>query len=131
MWIDKNGKQVIIRTTKHDFYDVSVLDINGQPYQIKLLNNQTKNTTGLTGLFTKDINGNPILQVEAGTIEIGPTYNLYFLAIDSNQKTRLAKNSDSLEKIIIKPNVGIGLYDNWDDDFGVAWAYPLEDLVKK
>ena len=38
--------------------------------------------------------------------------------------------SDSLSKIIIKPDVGMGLYDDWEVDLGVSWAFPLEDFKK-
>lgn len=70
-----------------------------------------------------------MLRVEAGTEEIGPTYNLYFL-VPQGQEVRLAKNADEIEKIIIRPNVGMGLYDDWEDDLGVPWAFPLKDFQK-
>ncbi len=131
LWTDKNEKQLIIQATKHDFYSVTVLDKNGIPFQIDLLGNKKRNTKKLTGQFTKDTNGNPILQVEAGSNEIGPTLDLYFLTTKGNDEYRLAKNTDDIDKIIIKPSVGMGLYDDWEDDLGVPWAFPLEDFKKK
>ena len=129
-WADKNGKQIVIESTKHDIYDVSVLDANGQPYEIELLEGNKRDTIRLTGRFATDTNGNPILQVEAGSNDIGPTYNLYFLTAKRDQELRRAKNFDDLDYIIIRPNVGLGLYDDWDDDLGVPWAFPLEDFKK-
>ena len=130
-WTDKNNKQLIIQPTKHDFYSVTILNKNGFPFKIDLLGNKKRDTKNLTARFTKDTNGKPILQVEAGSNEIGPTYNLYFLTTKDNDEYKLAKNTDNIDKIIIKPNVGMGLYDDWEDDLGVPWAFPLEDFKKK
>ena len=129
-WKDNNGKQLIIESSKHAFYIISILDKTGSPFEIELLGNSKKETRNLTAQFSVDSNDNPILQVEAGTNEIGPTYDLYFLTL-RNQELKLAKNSDDLENIIIKPNVGMGLYDDWEDDLGVPWAFPLEDFKKE
>lgn len=129
-WIDKNGKQIIIETTKHDFYVVSVLDAKGQPFEIDLFEEKTKPTTKLLSRFINDTNENSILQVEAGINDIGPTYNLYFLTTLDNQIVRPAKKSDDISKVIIRPEVRIGLYNDWEDDLGVPWAFPLEYFKK-
>lgn len=130
LWKDINGKQLIIESTKHDFFLVTVLDTNGELFEIELLGGNKKKTKGLIGRFTIDTNKNPILQVEAGSNDIGPTYDLYFLTHNEDNKLILANNSTNIEKIIIRPNVGIGLYDDWEDDLGVPWADPLEDFKK-
>jgi hypothetical protein len=49
------------------------------------------------------------LTIEAGVVGLGPTYRL-----------RRAENDRLL------PSVGMGLYDDYDDDLGVPWAFPLE-----
>jgi len=131
IWTDKNGKHIEIRSTAHDFYSVTILDKNNNPYQIDLLGDEKKNTEKLTGEFTKDTNGNPILQVEAGSNGIGPTYDLYFLTEKEKDDFKLANNKDDIAKIIIRPNVGMGLYDDWEDDLGVPWAFPLDDFKKR
>lgn len=131
LWTDKNGKQVTIQPTGSGSYSVTVLDKYDNSFQIDLLGDKKRETKNLLGQFTKEANGNPILQVEAGNNGVGPTYNLCFLTSGNNEKLRLAKNSDSLSKIIIKPDVGMGLYDDWEVDLGVSWAYPLEDFKKK
>lgn len=130
LWTDKNGKQLIIELFKNCQYAVTVMDSKGQPFEIETLDNQIKKTVKLTGRFETDTNGNLILQVEAGSDEIGPTYNLYFVIKDSDQNLRQASNSDSLKEIIIKPKVGMGLYDDLEDDLGVPWAFPLEEFKK-
>ena len=131
IWIDQDGKHLDIRSTEHDFYSVTILDKFGQPYQIVLLGGEKKNTKKLTGQFTKDTNGNPILQVEAGSNGIGPTYDLCFLTTKDKDEVKLSKNKDDIEKVVIKPNVGMGLYDDWEDDLGIPWAFPLNDFKKK
>ncbi|QNR24542.1 hypothetical protein [Croceimicrobium hydrocarbonivorans] len=131
LWIDKNGKQVIIEPTKHNFYAVTVLDSQGEAYKINLLAGNTKDTIGLLGRFATDSNGIPFLQVEAGRMDLGPTYNLYFLNAENNQKLQLANNSDDLNNIIMRPYVESGLYDDWEDDLGVPWAFPLADFKRE
>jgi len=37
LWTDRYEKQLIIHSTKHDFYSVTVLDKYGKPFQIDLL----------------------------------------------------------------------------------------------
>ena len=130
-WVDKNGKQLIIETLHKDSYYVSILDQNGQPYKIDLLDNKITQTIKLKAIVDKDTNNNYILQVEAGTEDIGPTYNLYFLTIDKDGNKRLANSNDDLKNIFITPNVGLGLYDDFEDNLGVPWAFPLEDFKKR
>ncbi len=129
LWKDCNGKQLIIEETKHNFYLVTILDGKGEPFQITLLGDKLKYTEKLMGEFRKDHDGNPVLQVEAGSIGIGPTYELYFLALSGSGKN-LAKSKDDLEELVIIPTVGMGLYDDWEDDLGVPWAFPLNEFKK-
>jgi len=128
LWSDKNGKQIIIQLTKHNFYTVSILDKNNKYFEINTLRNSKRKTKKLTGFFTRDINENPILQVEAGCDNIGPTYELYFLTQKKNGEYRLSKSTDNIKDIVIRPNVGLGLYDDWEDDLGIPWAFPLDDF---
>lgn len=65
----------------------------------------------LKGWLAHDDNAGEHLKVEAGMLKaegIGPTLNLFPMA------------SDTLE-----PLVFMGLYDDWEDDLGLPWAYPL------
>lgn len=129
-WIDKNGKCLEIKEEKGSFL-VSVQDNHGQFYLITLLEEKKKATKDLVGKFSLDNNNNPFLHIEAGEIGLGPTYNLYFLSLKENGSYRLARDTDKLDNVIISPNVGLGLYDDWEDDLGVPWAFPLEEFNKK
>lgn len=129
-WLDKKGNQLIIKSTAHDFYYITVLDPYKNPFEIELLGGLSKSTMDLKARFAKDLKNLPILQVEAGSDGIGPTYNLYFLKVDPYAKTRLARNSDNLDDLIIVPDVGMGLYNDWEVDLGVPWAFPLENFKK-
>ncbi len=130
-WFDENGKQLIIEPSIQGYYSVTVLNKDGEPFKIELLDKKIKDTKGLSATFMKDTQGNSTLQVEAGTGGVGPTYNLYFMAIKNNQELRFAKDSDRIDIIIIRPNVEMGLYDDYEDDLGVPWAFPLDDFKKK
>jgi len=130
LWTDRNGKQLIIKEVKRQLYSITILDKSGIPFQINLLDNNKKETVNLIGNFTTDTEKRPILQVEAGSDGIGPTYNLYFVTKKSNGKLNLAHNKDDLKELIILPSVGIGLYDDWEDDLGVPWAFPLDEYKK-
>lgn len=128
-WIDGTGRQLIIESYKHNFYLISVIDSSGEFYKINLFDEKQKNTDKLLASFIKDSYGNPILQVEAGVNEIGPTYNLLFLTKNNNGFV-LARNNNMLNDIIIRPTIGIGLYGDDEDDIGVPWAMPLKDYIK-
>ena len=130
LWTDRKGRQLIIKSTQHDFYSVTVLDANGMPYEIELLDGKSKKTIDLIARFTKDLKKTTILQVEAGMNGAGPTYNLYFLKVNRYDKPRWARKSDDVNDVIINPDVGMGLYDDWEDDLGVPWAFPLEYYKK-
>lgn len=80
--------------------------------------------------FTKDSNRCPILRIEAGINGIGPTYDLYFLTLKKDKIT-FAKDIDKIDGIIIRPNIGMGLYDDWEENYGVSWGTPLEDFKKR
>ena len=131
LWVDENGKQITIEPTNNGLYSVSIFDNVGNPFKIELLDNKIIATIGLSATFRDDTMGNSTLQVEAGTNGIGPTYNLYFITIKNDQELRFAKNTDDLNKVIIRPKVGLGLYDDYEDDLGVHWAFPLNDYRKK
>lgn len=128
-WIDKNGKQLFIERKENKKYRVTILDRSYQPYDILLLNDKETKTEKLEANFTIDVNGYPILQVEAGNSGLGPTYNLCFIK-HSNESYKLASNFTPLNQVQIIPTVGMGLYDDYEDDLGVPWAFPVEGFVK-
>lgn len=130
LWVDTSGKQLVLQ--QHSgHYAVTVADNTGTPFCIHLLGDATKNTTELLGRLATDTKGIPMLQVEAGENGIGPTYNLYFVAVEHDGTLRLAHNSDDISSVHIIPDVGMGLYHDWEDDLGVPWAFPLHSFTKR
>jgi hypothetical protein len=103
---------------------VSITDRNGVPYRIDDtgLNLPNPQTVDLQSKLIYDDADQVYLQVEAGSPGIGPTYKLYFAQKDGE---RLATADDSIEDIRIHPTIGVGFYDEWEDDLGVPWALPL------
>ena len=124
-WIDGNGRQLIIaKRQEHNLlnhYQITILDKNSIPFKINLPDEKTKDTLNLHGELTIDINGKRNLQVEAGMHGLGPT----FLTKDKLDKYTPANRWTPISRLQIIPNVTIGLYDDWEDDLGVPWAYPL------
>lgn len=51
------------------------------------------------------------LQIELGEEGLGPTLELKLININNNK--------------YLEPRVVMGLYDDFEDDFGVPWIYPL------
>jgi hypothetical protein len=130
-WVDTNGKQILLKNAGDNNYYVTVLDLDGKAFEIQLLDGKIISTIDLPAKFAKDTNENPILQIEAGSAGLGPTYDLYFLTVKGNGERRLASDNDRLTDVIIIPNIGMGLYDDWEDDLGVPWAFPLMDFKKQ
>ncbi len=131
-WVDDIGRTLTIEMTNDREYKVSIKDKSGLPFKIDWtgFGILDKKTTDLKSEITNDTDGRQHLQIEAGMVGVGPTYRLYFVVEEENQKLRLATTDDQIEEIKIKPNIGIGLYDDWEDDLGVPWALPLSDYKK-
>lgn len=120
-WIDKHGKTLIIEHVQEEKLKVTILGENGNPYKVKLLGDKSTTTENLIARITRIFTKRILLEVEAGELGIGPTYNL---TLDYSNKFLLNN------ELIIKPSVGMGLYDDWEDDLGVPWAFPLSDFKK-
>lgn len=131
-WVDDTGRTLTIQAINDKEYKVSIKDKNGTPFKIDWTGFEPldKKTTDLKSEITNDTEGRQHLQVEAGIVGVGPTYRLYFIVEDENKKSRLAITDDQIEKIKIRPDIGMGLYDDWEEDLGVPWALPLDDYKK-
>jgi len=70
------------------------------------------------------------LEIEAGTPGLGPTYRLY-ATVQTAHGPRPATLRTPARRVVLVPSPSIGLYDDWDDDFGVPWAYPLLPLTRR
>ena|SRR5688572_24933634 len=132
-WVDDIGRTLTIEPAgDHHHYKVSIRDQSGNPFDVDNtgFSESEKKTLDLRSLLTIDNKGKQHLQVEAGMVGFGPTYRLYFAIETEDKHLRLAVNTDPVEKILIKPDIGMGLYDDWEDDLGVPWALPLNDYKK-
>ena len=112
LWVDARGRALFVwrrgrdEREKSQFEaEVSVTDgVMGMPYEVQGL--------GLNALPTRDMRATMDqgeLRAEAGVIGIGPTYTLRLM-----------------EDGTLVPRVEMGLYDDWEEDLGVPWAFPLE-----
>ena len=78
-----------------------------------------------------DAKGRKYLEVEAGTEGIGPLYRLYAgRAVPDREGVRPAGDDLDPEQVVLVPQCLVGLYDDYEDDLGVPWAYPLQPLER-
>ncbi|MBF9132118.1 hypothetical protein I0C86_24640 [Plantactinospora sp. S1510] len=98
------------------------------PYRsAPLLDGGTKRIENLPTSLLVDEAGRQCLEVEAGVPGLGPTYRLY-AAVRDAAGLSIARGDVAVDRIVLIPNTAIGLYDDFDDDLGVPWAYPLSPL---
>ncbi|GAA5190320.1 hypothetical protein GCM10023322_45180 [Rugosimonospora acidiphila] len=98
------------------------------PYRsAQLLDDGTKPIEDLPARCDTDQRGHRYLEVEAGTVNLGPTYRLY-AAREEADELRGAADDLPVERLVLVPEIVMGLYDDYDDDLGVPWAYPLRPL---
>lgn len=129
MWRASLGKTVVI-----DLVDgapvVTVAPGPGEdPYlSEELLDGSRKLIQCLPAATVIDDDGGINLEIEAGEPGLGPTYRLLAVMPDGD----LVQRADHLapaHRVVLLPSVGLGLYDDFDDDVGVPWAYPLDPLL--
>ena len=93
-----------------------------------LLDGSRKTVRRLPGLAELDDEGRLRLSVEAGTEGSGPCYHLY-PAVRREDGARARPTGDEPPRTLeLLPVVMFGLYDDWEDDLGVPWAFPLSTL---
>jgi hypothetical protein len=127
-WIGDDGKTV--RVVRNDGgIAVTVSPGRGQAAYLsaELLGGGRKRIDDLPARCLVDGEGRRYLEIEAGTPGLGPTYRLYAAVIEDTG-LRQAHHDDSVDRLVLVPNTGIGMYDDFDDDLGVPWAYPLAPL---
>ena len=98
LWLDPSGRSLSIERRDPVVRDRSSFDV-------------TVRVTGPDGHgedFLARLHDGGLV-VEAGVVGLGPTY-------------RLTRTDD--DRLV--PEVGMGLYDDFEEDLGVPWAFPLE-----
>jgi hypothetical protein len=93
-----------------------------------LLGGDTKVIEHLPARCYIDDKGRKYLEVEAGTPGVGPVYRLYAAVHDARGR-HIAADDVPVERLVLVPNTSTGLYDEYEDDLGVPWAYPLNPLA--
>ncbi|HEX5596848.1 MAG TPA: hypothetical protein VFX61_12665 [Micromonosporaceae bacterium] len=127
-WVAPDAKTVrLIREDRGIFVTVSPGPDQPPYLSAPLLDGGTKRIERLPASFQVDEEGRRYLEIEAGEPGLGPTYRLY-AAVEDAAGLRIARGEVSVDRLVLYPNTAIGLYDDWDDDLGIPWAYPLSPL---
>ena len=131
-WMDESGRTITIDMLNDKEFIVSIRNPDGHPFKLNRFGFQLfrSQTIALKTSFTTDKDGRQLLQVEAGKVGLGPTYKLYFVANGEGETIRPASCDDAIDNVRIMPEIGMGLYDDWEDDLGVPWALPLSAYRK-
>lgn len=127
-WQDTNAKTVTI-SRMHGSVTVTVAPgVAETPYRsAELLGGGTKEIENLPAVCYLDEERRKYLEIEAGTPDLGPTYRLY-AATEDDDRSLKPFDSGNVDDLVLVPHTSIRLYDDYDDDLGVPWAYPLERL---
>jgi hypothetical protein len=102
LWIDATGRALLIAHRSGGSYSVSVAPSVSDDWYPRSLLCGRATTHGMPATFA-----GAKLVVEAGEQGLGPTWEL----------------TPGGEELV--PCVRMGLYDDFDDDLGVPWAFPL------
>ena len=130
-WIDESGRILIIERKNSEHRVTVKPNMGAKPYRQSDLHHPFKRTENLMSEWVKNSTSHCFLRVEAGTEGLGPTYDLYFRIQDELTKLiRFAHAADPMEAVFIEPVVSMGLYDDFEDDFGVPWAFPIQKYYK-
>jgi len=112
LWVDPRGRVLFVGPAKRDGRNESQLEaevtltdgVTGTAFQAKGLGLRKRPTRDLPATVADGE-----LRVEVGDVGLGPTLHLQL-------------GPDGL----LVPRVQMGLYDDWEEDLGVPWAFPLE-----
>jgi hypothetical protein len=110
-WVAQDGKAVRLERSPEGWL-VTVAPTRGDiPYSTaELLSGAPRRIERLPAEEGVDERGHRTVAIEAGVPGLGPTYRL------------------TLEGDELVPSVGMGVYDDYDDDLGAPWAFPLLPL---
>jgi len=107
-WIDSACRFLQVRVSATGRLSVSCLGPNRKPITRRLLDGESPSLE-----MPARLDGER-LEVELGMPGLGPTLCLTYL--------------DGPPRLV--PEVRMGLYDDWEDDFGVPWLFPLSTYRK-
>lgn len=128
MWQAEDGKRVLL---EHGEASVAVTVMPSDrdvPYDsAELLGGGAMSIERLPAQCQRDDDGGLHLQIEAGTAGLGPTY-LLSAVVPADGGWRPASVGEPASTVVLLPDVGMGMYDDYDDDLGVPWAFPLFPL---
>lgn len=102
LWIDAAGRALYIEERATAFRVTVARTVDGPCFRRSSLCSPFATTRALRAKLRDGV-----LVVEAGTPGLGPTYEL-----------------TKVEELLI-PTVRMGLYDDFDEDLGVPWAFPI------
>lgn len=109
-WADESGKILVIRENGGEVVADFLVD-EKRPVDRMLLGGKKSQSLGMSA-YINELS----LIVELGDEGVGPTLQLNY---------KRAK-----EKDVLLPTVLCGLYDDWEEDFGVPWVFPLSVYYK-
>ncbi len=109
-WIDAAGRFLQVRVLARGRFSVSCLGPDKKPFARRLLEGESPSLDMAAYLEGER------LVVELGTPGLGPTLCLAY--------------SDEAGPPRLVPDVRMGLYDDWENDFGVGWLFPLSSFRK-
>jgi hypothetical protein len=114
-WVAADGKAVLIEYVEGRTLVTVAPDLGAPCYRSAELLHGGRADIRRLPAESGDADGDPVLRVEAGTPGLGPTYGLRVTRGEAGE-------------LVLLPGVGMGLYDDYDDDLGVPWAFPLLPL---
>jgi hypothetical protein len=129
-WLADDGKAILLEAGDGEVLLTACAQRDGPPSRsAQLLEGGTRPIARVPAAYRTDADGRLHLEVEAGTPGVGPTLRLYAVAAETADGTpttrQLADPRAAAGDVVLLPQTGIGLYDDFEDDLGVPWAYPL------
>lgn len=129
MWCADDGKSVKIECEGRSVLVTVQPTAHAGPYSsARLLDGERKAISRLPARTERDARGGLRLSVEAGSDGLGPCYHLDPMIHGASGALVRPTGHEPPSSLVIVPHVTIGLYDDWEDDIGVPWAYPLAPM---
>ncbi|MGH3738541.1 MAG: hypothetical protein ACRDT6_23470 [Micromonosporaceae bacterium] len=130
-WVADDGKTVLLEQIGCESLVVTVAPERGAESYVgaELLGGGLKRIERVRAQPQRTKRGHWYLEIEAGTDAVGPTYRLYPAQGGHGTWQPVSQVIAGAVSALL-PEVHIGLYDDWEDDLGVPWAFPLLPLMR-